>query len=178
MPYWRNGASRTSLWPSEGAASGSWASPLGPRKTWIWSLALRAVATVRAEPLPSELVEARNDVGRALGLGDNWLNAGPTDLLDFGLPAGFEERVETRRYGGLVLNIAGRRDQISFKLYATVDQGLRSKHAEDLRQLEPTRDQLLESARWTRTHDPSEGFRQVLVETLRAFGVEGADADI
>ena len=129
-------------------------------------------------PLPSELVEARNDVGRALGLGDNWLNAGPTDLLDFGLPAGFEERVETRRYGGLVLNIAGRRDQISFKLYATVDQGLRSKHAEDLRQLEPTRDQLLESARWTRTHDPSEGFRQVLVETLRAFGVEGADADI
>lgn len=132
----------------------------------------------RPDPLSPDLVEACRDVGRALGLAEDWLNAGPASLLDLGLPAGFQERLKTRRYGGLILHIAGRRDQVFFKLYAATDLGPRSKHLEDLRQLHPTRDELLDAARWARTHDPSEGFRGLLAETLRLLGVGGADAEL
>jgi len=130
---------------------------------------------VPAEPFPPALAEAIADVGRALGLGEQWLNPGPTDLLRFGLPEGFETRLETRRYAGLMLRLAGRVDQIFFKLYATVDQGMTSKHEADLRALGPTDEELLAAARWSQTHDPSEGYRQELIKILTAFGVEDAD---
>jgi hypothetical protein len=52
----------------------------------------------KAEPLPVPLVEAARDVGIAAGAGENWLNAGPAGLLDFGLPPGFAERAEVRQY--------------------------------------------------------------------------------
>ncbi len=128
-----------------------------------------------AEPLPGPLADAIADVGRALSIGERWLNPGPTDLLRFGLPEGFEKRVELKRYGGLTLHLAGRQDQVFFKLYAAVDQGIRSKHAADLRALDPTREELLAAARWSQTHDPSEGYRQELVKILTALGVEDAD---
>lgn len=131
-----------------------------------------------ATPLPLELESAAADVGRALGLGEEWLNAGPTDLLRLGLPPGFENRVETRRWGGLTLHIASRFDQICFKLYAAADQGPRSKHFADLQALRPSRSELLPAARWARTHDPSQGFRQLLIQTLQALGVEAIDDEL
>lgn len=131
-----------------------------------------------ADPLPLPLVEAIASVGRALGISEDWLNPGPTELLRFGLPQGFETRVERKRYGGLTLLIAGRLDQVCFKLYAAVDQGAKSKHASDLRKLEPSRDELLAAARWSRTHDPSEGYREALVATLVGLGVEVDDVDV
>ena len=127
-----------------------------------------------ARPLPQPLDEAQADVGSTLGLGGKWLNPGPTDLLDFGLPEGFQDRVETLDFGGLTVLLAARVDQICFKLYAAVDQGSRSKHFADLRQLEPTREELLHAARWTIEHDPSPGYRRVLLETLRQLGIEDA----
>ncbi len=133
---------------------------------------------VPADPLPPPLVEAIADVGRALGLSDDWLNPGPTDLLRFGLPEGFEQRVQRRSYEGLTLRVAGRLDQICFKLYAAVDQGMGSKHAADLRRLQPTRGELLSAGRWSRTQDPSDGYREMLVATLKALGVEAEDADL
>jgi hypothetical protein len=51
------------------------------------------------------------------------------------------------------------------------------KHEADLRALEPTRDELIEAARWTITHDPSEGFRTELLGALAHLGVEDADLD-
>lgn len=128
-----------------------------------------------AEPLPSPLMQAIASVGRAFDLSQEWLNPGPTDLLRFGLPEGFQDRVEVRHYGGLTIQLTGRFDQICFKLYAAVDQGPRSKHAADLRALRPTQDELLAAGRWSRTHDLSEGYRRMLVETLAAFGIEAAD---
>lgn len=59
-------------------------------------------------------------------------------MLDFGLPEGFEQRTTTRRFGGLALHLAGRKDQIFFKLYANADQGPGSKHAVDLVKLKPS----------------------------------------
>jgi hypothetical protein len=130
---------------------------------------------VKAAPLPLELAEAAEDVGRLYGLAADWLNPGPTSVLDFGLPEGFEQRVETRRFGGLTLHLASRLDQICLKLHAAVDQGPRSKHAVDLRRLLPTSDELLFAARWTLTQDASPAFRRVLIEALALFGVERAD---
>lgn len=132
------------------------------------------VAQIR--PMPEPLRDAVIDVGRAFGLADDWLNTGPDSLLDLGLPEGFSERLERRDFGGLVAWLAGRFDMVCFKLYAAVDQGPRSRHFQDLRELEPERDDLLAAARWATSHDPSPGFRSLIIDTLRGLGVEDADA--
>ena len=131
---------------------------------------------VHIRPMPEPLRDAIFDVGRTFGLADDWLNTGPDSLLDLGLPDGFVDRLERRDFSGLVAWLAGRFDMVCFKLYAAVDQGPRSRHFQDLRDLGPDRDDLLSAARWARSHDPSPGFRSLLVETLRALGVEDADA--
>ena len=129
----------------------------------------------KAEPLPQDLIDASNRVARDFGLPENWLNPGPADLMDFGLPKGFLDRVQTQKFGdGLTVHFASRLDQIHFKLYALVDQGA-GKHEQDLRALTPTAQELIQAGRWTRTHDPSEGFREMLERVLRYLGVENAD---
>jgi hypothetical protein len=129
-------------------------------------------------PMPQPLRDAVTDVGRAFGLADDWLNVGPDSLLDLGLPDGFTERLERRDFGGLVVWLAGRYDMVCFKLYAAVDQGRRSRHFQDLVELRPDGNDLLGAARWAVTHDPSPGFRSLLVETLRALGMENADGQL
>jgi len=128
--------------------------------------------------MPEALRIAVEDVARTYGLARDWVNLGPESLLDLGLPDGFAGRLERHDYGGLVTWLAGRFDMVCFKLYAAVDQGSRSRHLQDLRELQPDRDELFAAARWTRTHDPSPGFRSVLVDALRQFGVEDADASL
>jgi hypothetical protein len=133
---------------------------------------------ISADPLPEPLRMAVADAGELLGIESGWLNAGPAGLFSLGLPQGFEQRLVRRAFGGLVVHAAGRFDQICFKLYAAVDQGPRSKHFSDLRELQPRDDELRGAARWTRTHDPSPGFRTMLLEALVALGVEDPDAAI
>jgi Nucleotidyltransferase of unknown function (DUF6036) len=134
-----------------------------------------AGAMTKADPFPQELIAARDRVSRDFGLPAEWLNSGPAGLMDHGLPDGFVDRVETRSFGpGLTVHFASRLDQIHFKLYALADQGV-GKHEQDLRALRPTADELIQAARWTRTHDPSVGFREMLEEALRYLGVDDAD---
>ena len=133
---------------------------------------------VAVEPLPAALREATTDVARALDLPKNWMNPGPSSLLDLGLPSGFVERARPRRYGPLEILLADRFDQIHFKLYAAVDQGPGSKHFADLQALEPSRNEVLGAARWARTHDPSEGFRAELIKALEALGIRGSDESL
>jgi hypothetical protein len=128
--------------------------------------------------MPEALSVAVLDVARAFGFASDWVNLGPASLLDLGLPYGFVERLERHDYGGLVTWLAGRFDMVCFKLYAAVDQGSRSRHLQDLSELHPNRDELFAAARWTVTHDPSPGYRSLLVDTLRLLGVEDADASI
>jgi hypothetical protein len=137
-------------------------------------VALHAGSALRpAGTLPPALIEARDRVARDLGLPRDWLNSGPADLLDLGLPSGFVERLTTREYGpSLIVSFASRLDQIHLKLYATVDAGGPGKHEQDLRALAPTREELLAAARWSRTHDPSEGYRETLRDALAFLGVE------
>lgn len=126
--------------------------------------------------LPAELADAVADVGRTYGLPLDWLNLGPASLQDLGLPAGFEERLERLDRIGLVIWLAGRFDLVCFKLYATVDRWpSRDRHLSDLEALQPSEDDLVVAARWARTHDPSPGFREVLVAVLRYLGIEDPD---
>jgi len=128
-----------------------------------------------AKPLPAALVAARDRVARDFSLPGEWLNPGPTDLLQFGLPKGFVDRLERRDYGDcLTAYFASRYDQIHFKLYALVDQGP-GKHEADLRALSPTREELLAAAHWSTSHDPSEGFAQLLRKVLTHLGVDDVD---
>ncbi|MEK6719450.1 MAG: hypothetical protein AABZ33_02130 [Chloroflexota bacterium] len=129
-------------------------------------------------PMPEPLRIAVVDVARTYGLASDWVNLGPESLLELGLPDGFTERLERDDYGGLVAWLAGRFDMVCFKLYAAVVQGPRSRHLQDLYELHPDRDELLSAARWTLTHDPSPGYRSLLVDTLRQLDVEDADASL
>jgi len=128
-----------------------------------------------AEPLPQALLTARAAVAADYGLAENWLNAGPTDLLKWGLPVGFMSRVVSRSYGtALIVDFASRFDQVHFKLFAMVVQG-GGRHEADLRALNPTQDELTAAALWSITQDPSPGYRSVLVDALRVLGVGDAD---
>jgi hypothetical protein len=89
---------------------------------------------------------------------------------------GFASRVEVRHYGGLTLHIASRYDQIFLKLYAAADQSPGSKHSDDLRRLDPTREELAAAARWTIQQDSSEGFRLLLRNALLELGIEDVDS--
>lgn len=128
-----------------------------------------------ARPLPPTLEMARDRVARDFSLPADWLNPGPTDLLEFGLAEGFLDRLDRRDYGdALTVYLASRYDQIHFKLYALVDQGP-GKHEEDLRALSPTQAELVDAARWSRLHDPSAGYAQILREVLSYLGVDHVD---
>jgi hypothetical protein len=135
---------------------------------------------VKAETIPAALADAARDVGLALGLPENWLNNGPASRFDFGLPAGFEGRVSIHSYGALEVHVTGRFDLVCFKLYAAVDHSgyQTSKHLADLKGLDPTVAELELAARWTRTHDASEGFEGELIKILAALGVGNADAEL
>jgi len=126
---------------------------------------------VQAKPLPDWVNEAAEEVRIELDLPEHWFHAGPADesFFRFGFPQGIETRLTTQSYGrALTISYISRYDQIFFKLYAAADQG--GKHFLDLKELNPTRDELLKAARWTRTHDPSEGFLFILGDVLKHLG--------
>lgn len=129
----------------------------------------------QARELPEPLLSAAADVADALDIPAKWINSGPASLMVLGLPQGWEERVEVRQYGALEIHLTSRFDQICFKLYAATDSGPDDKHFHDLMKLTLSREELLTAAAWTRTHDPSEGFRTMLIGCLDRFGVKADD---
>jgi len=134
----------------------------------------------QAKPLPDWLQGAADDVQEQLGLPKNWFNTGPADdsFFRLGFPEGLESRLTPRRYGEfLTISFISRYDQVFFKLYATADQGP-GRHFLDLKELSPTQDELIAAARWTRTQDPSEGFKLVLSELLGELGHEDVSSQI
>ncbi len=127
---------------------------------------------ITADPLPQGLRQAAEEVGIALQLGKDWLNCGPTSLLNLGLPSGFTDRMHTRRFKGLLVHLADRFDQICFKLYASVDHGPQSKHFADLITLKPSAEELDLAKRWCITHDISEAFELEIdraMESINAY---------
>lgn len=129
---------------------------------------------VSARQLPQEFWVAVD-----LGLPDNWINSGPVDLFEMGVPDGFNDRLEAKNYGHLTAWYIGRIDQIHFKLYAAVDRGPGpSRHLHDLVALNPSADELLAAARWTMPHDVSSGFRELLKMVLKEMQHDAVAAQL
>jgi len=128
--------------------------------------------------LPGDLKEAAKSVAVEMNLDEHWLNTGPSSIINpnlpnSGLPDGFLERLTKREYGPkLTVYYISRRDQIFFKLYASVDRCGPSYHLDDLRSLNPTEDELLNAAIWSMEQDPSTGYSQTLKNMLEAIGYE------
>lgn len=140
-------------------------------------IAIRQGGTfLKASGLPAVLKAAIERVRRVVDLPDDWINLGPASVMDHGLPQGYEDRLHQRVFGSLTLHILGRLDMICLKLHAAIDRGEpNGKHAQDLRALEPTKEDLVFAAKWAMTQDPSAGFREVLCRALNDMGVTDAD---
>ncbi len=137
-----------------------------------------APVLVKRKPLPSELLAAAGEVGHALGLADDWLNAGPADLIDHGMPEGFVSRLAAQPFGSrLTVWIPSREDLICLKTYAAADTGP-GRHTEDLRALGASCTELLAGAIWARSQDPSDAFREMLVGLLRYFHCDEAAKEL
>lgn len=127
------------------------------------------------DPLPDGLAEAAGEVAEDLNLQENWLNNCPSraegGLFQMGLPEGFVNRLTVREYGSFLrIHLISRFDQIHFKLYAAADRG--GYHIQDLLSLEPTLEEIEAAARWSMTHDVSEGFAEILRHMLVELGYE------
>ncbi|MBI4224487.1 MAG: hypothetical protein HY609_06090 [Deltaproteobacteria bacterium] len=121
--------------------------------------------------LPPQFTKAAQIVAQNQGLPANWINQGPKDLFTMGLPENFQQRATKKRFGKkLTAHLAGRKDQIFFKLYAAADRA--GYHVDDLKKLKPSDKELTEAVRWVRTHDPSEGFFEILISMLEKLGYE------
>lgn len=133
---------------------------------------IEADSLVSPRPLQDWLRQAAEDVGGQLDLPCAWLNDQVADatLFSCGLPEGLKQRLTLRAYGSrLSISFISRRDQIFLKLHAAVDRD-GGRHLQDLLELKPTREELLDAAKWTRTQDPSDGFRLLLGEMLNYLG--------
>ena len=136
------------------------------------------IILIKADPLTPELTDAVRKVARDFDLPEGWLNAGPASAFDFGLPKDVMIRTIARQYGQkLIVHFLGRYDQIHFKLYAAVDQGA-GKHLDDLIALKPTAEELEQAARWSMTHDPSDGYRQNMKALLDYMGFKNVSERI
>jgi len=133
---------------------------------------IEANRLVTPRPLPDWLRVAADDVGAQLDLPRDWLNDQVDDetLFRCGLPEGLQSRLTTESYGSrLLISFTSRRDQIFLKLHAAVDRD-GGKHLQDLLDLQPTADELLDAAKWSRTQDPSDGYRLLLGVMLKHLG--------
>jgi len=124
-----------------------------------------------ANPLPEPVVKAAEIVGRDFSLAADWLNPGPTSILDEGPPQGMLERAKVVEYGpALTVRYTSRLDLIHMKLDAAPsDPG---KHYQDLLALKPSREEITMAARWCLTIDPSEGYLGELKGVLTSMGYE------
>jgi len=135
---------------------------------------------VTPRPLPDWLLDAAAEVGKQLELPDAWLNdrVAEETLFRCGFPEGLAQRLSTREYGPcLLISFISRRDQIFLKLHAAVDRD-GGRHLQDLLDLAPTADELLDAAKWTRTQDPSEGFLFNLRSLLTQLGHEALNPQL
>ena len=122
---------------------------------------------ISPHPLPEHLVEAVRRVARDYGMPEDWLNSVVGAQWRFGLPQGFADEVQWRRFQALEVGFAGRRSIIALKLFATVDQGPSSVHCQDLVQLRPSEAELQTASQWVLGQDAGEQFPASLEEAIQ-----------
>jgi hypothetical protein len=129
-----------------------------------------ALALTKSRPLPSVLLDSAAAVAGQFQIEADWLNAGCADLIDHGLPQGFEARLEARAYGPiLTVHFASRLDQICFKTYAAADTT--GRHLTDLVALKPTEAEIRFALEWVARQDDSGGLQMQLTELLEYLGM-------
>ncbi len=121
---------------------------------------------VEPKGLPLDLAEEVARVTRDFNLPPGWINTAVASQWRTGLPPGFADRIHWRQYGGLSVGLAGRWDLIAFKLHATADQDMRSRHLTDLLALQPSREELESAAAWVRTQDAGPEFHVILTRVM------------
>ena len=120
-------------------------------------------------PLPDALRRATELVSRTYGLSADWINAvvgHPWKHGPSGMPPGLTDELEWHLTGGLRLGIAGRQALVALKLYAASDHALRSVNLEDLRALNPSREELDRAREWIVTQDVSPEFAGILDQVI------------
>lgn len=123
-----------------------------------------------SKKISPEFKSAVREVSDILGWTEEWINFGPSDIMQFGLPDGFENRIVNFKFNTvLFIYCLGRFDLIHLKLYAAVDHGP-GKHLQDLLNLNPTPDEIKSASNWSMKHDPSPGFRTSLKQMLGVLG--------
>jgi hypothetical protein len=118
------------------------------------------------DPFPDALVRAIARVARDFSLEKDWLNTEVAMQWSQGLPPWLGADLEWRDFEGLRVGLAGRRTLVALKLFATVDQSLRSVHGQDLLALAPTDAELAEAAAWVATQDASPEFPRFIDEVV------------
>jgi len=133
------------------------------------------------QPLPKEFRDIVAEVGRDLGLEDDWLNMGPKDVLEvYGAPRGMTERWERREYGpSLTVYFVSRLDQVHLKLLAAADPKAEPRHLEDLvNRIKPTTEEIRTAVAWLLDRRTSPGFRGNVRRAVEALGYDNISNDI
>ncbi len=132
-------------------------------------------------PFPKYLEDSIREVSVLLNLPVYWLNYGPSSdsggLFQTGLPEGLLNRAHEKDYGShLTVYFIDRIDQIHFKVFAAADSlGI---HVDDLILLKPSDAEMEHAARWCMTHDPSDGFRKILISMYEQLGYRNVAAKL
>jgi hypothetical protein len=132
-------------------------------------------------PLPKDFRALVAEVGRDLGLPDDWLNMGPKDVLQvYGAPAGMTHRWERREYGpSLTVYFIGRLDQVHFKILAATDPKAEPRHLEDLMQrIKPASEEVRAAVGWLLGRETSSWFRSNVRRVVEALGYDDINRDI
>ena len=135
------------------------------RKGGAWRL-------VPPEPFPGELVDAVSRVAKDYYLPEDWLNAVVGRQWKTGLPPGFEEDIDWRKFGYLTVGFVGRPGQICLKLFAAVDQGPRSVHWQDLIAFRPTVDEIATATAWVRDQDAGAEFQEFVTDAVNRLHLD------
>lgn len=133
------------------------------------------------QPLPKEFCNVVAEVGRDLGLEEDWLNMGPKDVLEvYGAPRGMTERWERREYGpSLIVYFVSRLDQVHLKLLAAADPKAEPRHLEDLvNRIKPTTEEARAAVTWLLDRKTSPGFRGNVRRAVEALGYDNISHDI
>jgi hypothetical protein len=130
--------------------------------------------------MPPDLENAVALVAADYSLPGDWLNFQAAVAHVDRLPPGIETRMVRWDVGPhLSACFLSRLDQIHFKLHAAADRDRSAVHFADLLRLAPTREEVRAAAHWAcDTQDPSEGFRMVLQECIRALGYDDVAGEL
>lgn len=127
---------------------------------------------VAIEKFSPEMLEAIAATGRKMQLLPDWFNPAATTVLARGLPVGCLERsaLHSKVFGPcLTVRFMDRIDLIALKMYAALDPQEGKRHAEDLREVQPTMAELRHGVQWMSAWPSSQAFKKALHRLLEAF---------